>query len=126
MSFSTNGSVVIADSTPADVTYSEVQNTGTSCTYSDRSREIGEPRKLIISHQTSGSGDDLKVRSLCKLTNAIENPSLEGDVVEHGIHIVFDTPQRVIAKADITDVLTQMINLVSDSSFVDKITNQEV
>lgn len=126
MSFATNGQVVIQDSTPADVTYSEVQNTGAVCTYSDRSREIGEPRKLIISHQTSGSGDDLRVRSLVKLTNAIENPSLEGDVVEHGCHVVLDTPQRVVTKADITDVLTQMVNLVSGSTFVDQITNQEV
>lgn len=126
MSFSTNGQVQLQDATPATVTYSEVQNTGSRCIYSDRTREIGEPRNLEISHQSVGSGDDARLRSMIKLSNCIENSALEGDVVEHRIHVVFDTPLRVVAKADVEDVLAQMVDFLSISGVVDQLMNQEV
>lgn len=126
MSFSTNGQVQLQDSTPATVTYSLVDNYGSRCVYADRTREIGEPRRLEISHQMVGSGDDARLRSMVKLSNAIENPALEGDVVEHRIHVVFDTPLRVVAKADVEDVLAQMADFLAISGVVDQIMNQEV
>lgn len=126
MSFSTNGQVVVADATPTDVTYSEVQNTGTMCSYSDRSREIGVPRSLVISHQVTGSGDSARVRSMVKFIDTVENPSLEGDTEENRIHVVWDRPNRVVTKADITDLQTQLENLMGSTDFVDKIVNQEV
>lgn len=126
MSISTSGNVVVADATPENVTYSEVNNTGTMCVYSDRTREIGVPRTLTVSHQNVGSGDERRVRSLVKFTDCKENPSVEGDVVMGSIHLVFDTPQRIFEKADITDLQTQLVNLIGSANFVDKITNQEV
>lgn len=126
MSFSTNGQVQVQDSTPATVTYTEVQNNGTQCIYADRDREIGVPRQLIVSHQLVGTGEAARLRSMVKLSNCVENPALEGDVVEHRIHLVIDSPRRVIAKSDITDVLAQMVDFISGATFVDQIMNQEV
>jgi hypothetical protein len=126
MSFSTSGQVQVQDSTPATVTYSEVQNTGSQCIYADRTREIGVPRQLIISHQSVGSGDDSRLRSMVKFSNAIENSALEGDVVEHRIHVVFDTPNRVVEKTDVEDVLAQLTDLLSGGTFVDQLMNREV
>jgi hypothetical protein len=126
MSFSTNGQITIQDNTPADVVYSEVQNTGSQCVYADRTRDIGVPRQLIISHQLLGSGDAKRLRSLVKLTNSIENAALEGDVVEARCYIVCDTPLRVVDKATVTDMLTQLENFISSSGFVDQLMNQEV
>lgn len=126
MSFSTNGQVEVQDSTPATVTYSEVQNTGSQCIYADRAREIGVPRQLTISHQKTGSGDAARLRSMVKFSNNVENSALEGDVVEHRAHVVFDTPLRVVDKTDVEDVLAQLIDLLSTTGFVDQIMNQEV
>jgi hypothetical protein len=126
MSFSTNGQVQVQDSAPATVTYSEVQNTGSQCIYADRDREIGVPRQLIISHQKVGTGDAARMRSMVKFTNNVENSALEGDVAEHRIHLVLDSPVRIVDKDDITDVLAQMIDFISGATFVDQIVNQEV
>lgn len=126
MAISTNGNIVVADSTPANVTYSEVSNNGSSCTYSDRTREIGVPRSLFISHQKTGKGDTLRQRSMVKLVDNKENAAIEGDVVGLGVHIVYDIPMRIIEKADITDLQTQLVNLVTSANFVDKIVNSEV
>lgn len=126
MSIGSNGDIVVADSTPANVTYSEVLNSGTSCVYSDRTREIGVPRSISISHQLVGKGETLRLRSMVKLQDSIENPTVEGDVVTGSVHIVYDIPQRVFAKADVTDLQTQLKNLISSVNFIDKILNQEV
>lgn len=126
MSFSTSGQVILQDSVPADVTYSEVKNSGDQCIYADRTREIGVPRQLIISHQEVGSGDNARLRSMVKLTNSVENSALEGDVVQHSIHIVLDTPHRIVEKSDVVDVLSQMVDFLSIATFVDQITNREV
>lgn len=126
MSFSTNGQIQVTDATPATVTYSEVSNTGSQCVYADRTREIGTPRSLIISHQNVGTGDAARLRSMVKFTNNVENSALEGDVVEGRIHVVFDTPLRVIDKDDVTDMLTQLIDLLDNATFVDQLMNSEV
>lgn len=126
MSFSTNGQVAVTDSVPATVTYSEVQNTGSQCVYADRAREIGVPRQLIISHQNVGSGEAARLRSMVKFTNAIENPALEGDVVESRIHLVIDSPLRIVGKTDVKDVIAQLIDVISGLTFVDQIMNSEV
>jgi hypothetical protein len=126
MSFSTAGDVTIADETPADVDYSEVQNTGSKCLYADRTRDIGTPRGLEISHQNVGTGDDARLRSMVKLSNSIENSALEGDVVEHRAHIVLDTPLRVVTKADVIDIVKQLTNFIDGATFVDQIMNKEV
>lgn len=126
MSFSTSGQVQVQDSAPATVTYSEVQNTGSKCIYSDRTREVGVGRSLEVSHQTVGTGDAARLRSMVKFSNNVENTSLEGDVVEHRIHMVIDSPLRVIEKADVEDVLAQLIDFISTGTFVDQIMNQEV
>lgn len=125
MSLSTNGNITIQDSTPVDVVYSEVQNTGLQSTYSDRTREIGVPRRAIVSHNDSGTGDAKRLRSLAKLTNCKENPSLEGDVVEHSIYVVYDTPMRIVEVEDVEDIQTQLINWISSANFVQKILNRE-
>lgn len=126
MSIGSNGDIVVADSTPADVTYSEVLNSGTSCVYSDRTREIGVPRSISISHQTVGKGDALRLRSMVKLQDSIENSTVEGDVVTGSLHVVYDIPQRVYEKADVTNLQAQLVNLIGSTNFVDKILNQEV
>lgn len=126
MSIGSNGSVVIADATPANVTYSEAQNTGTMAVYSDRTREIGVPRTLTISHQITGKTPATRQRSLVKLSNAIENPALEGDVETAALHVVFDFPHRIVEKSEISDMLVQMVNLLETANFVDKIANSEV
>lgn len=126
MALSTNGNIVVADSTPADVTYSEVSNTGSACVYSDRTRDIGVPRSIFVSHQKTGKDTTLRQRSMVKLTDCIENAALEGDVVNGGVHIVYDFPLRVYTKADIVDIQTQLVNLITSDSFVDKILNSEV
>lgn len=126
MSFSTNGQVAVQDSVPATVTYSEVQNTGSQCIYADRTREVGVPRQLIISHQQVGAGEAARLRSMVKFSNSIENAALEGDVVEHRVHMVIDTPLRIVEKADVADVIAQLIDVMSDASFVDQILNSEV
>lgn len=126
MAISTNGTITVQDKTPADVNYSEVQNTGAQCVYADRTREIGVPRNLIISHQSIGSGDAARLRSMVKFTNNVENSALEGDIVEQRVHVVFDTPLRIITKSDVEDVMTQLTNLLGSTDFVDKILNKEV
>jgi len=126
MSFSTNGQVALTDSSAATVTYSEVQNSGSKCIYSDRTRDIGVGRSLEISHQQVGSGETARLRSMIKLSNNIENSALAGDVVEHRIHMVFDTPLRVCQKTDVEDVLAQFVDLLGTSGIVDQIMNQEV
>jgi hypothetical protein len=126
MSFSTAGTVTIADETPANVDYSEVQNTGSRCVYADRVRDIGTPRGLEISHQTVGNGDDARLRSMVKLSNSIENGALEGDVVEHRAHIVLDTPLRIVTKTDVIDMIKQLTNFLDEATFVDQIMNKEV
>jgi len=126
MSFSTSGIITIADATPADVDYAEVQNTGSKCLYSDRARDIGTPRGLEISHQTVGTGDAARLRSMVKLSNSVENGAVEGDVLEHRAHIVLDTPLRVVTKAMVTDIITQLSNFVGEATFVDQIMNREV
>jgi len=73
-----------------------------------------------------GKGDDARLRSMVKLTNNVENSALEGDVVEHRLHLVLDTPLRVVEKTDVQDVLTQLISLLESATFVDQIMNQEV
>jgi hypothetical protein len=125
MSFNTNGDVVVADAAAANVTYSLVDTTGTRSVYSDRSRGIGVPRTLEISHQETGAGDAARLRSLVKLTDCKENPSAEGDVVENRVHIVLDSSLRITEKADVTDLLKQLSNMINDASFVDKIMNKE-
>jgi len=126
MSFSTSGQVTLVDEASANAVYSEVQNTGIQCIYADRNRDIGIGRQLIISHQSVGKGDDARLRSMVKLTNNVENSALEGDVVEHRLHLVLDTPLRVVEKTDVQDVLTQLISLLESATFVDQIMNQEV
>lgn len=126
MSFSTNGQITVADSSAAEVIYSEVQNTGSQCIYADRTREIGIPRQLIISHQLVGTGEAARVRSMVKFSNSVENSALEGDVAEHRIHLVLDTPGRLVQKTDVEDVLAQFIDFISGGTFIDQITNREV
>lgn len=126
MSFSTNGQVEVQDITPATVTYSEVQNTGTQCIYADRTREIGIPRQLIVSHQKTGSGEAARLRSMVKFSNNVENSALEGDIVEHRVHLVIDSPLRVVDKDDVKDVIAQLIDFIGAATFVDQIMNQEV
>jgi len=126
MSFSTNGQIAVEDATPATVTYSEVQNTGSQCIYADRDREVGIPRQLTISHQKTGSGEAARLRSMVKFSNSVENSALEGDIVEHRIHLVIDSPLRVVAKTDIEDVLAQLVDFLGEATFVDQIMNQEV
>lgn len=126
MSFSTNGQIAVLDKTPATVTYSEVSNTGSQCIYADRVRDIGVPRQLVISHQRVGNGDAARLRSMVKFTNCVENTALEGDVVESRLHIVVDTPLRVVEKTDVEDVLTQLINFISEATFIDQVMNSEV
>jgi hypothetical protein len=126
MSFSSDGQVEVQDSTPATVTYSEVQNFGDRCIYADRTREIGVPRQLVISHQKVGSGSDARLRSMVKFSNNVENTSLEGDILEHRVHIVVDTPLRVVGKTDVEDVLAQLLDFLGNSTVVDQLMNQEV
>lgn len=126
MSISTNGNIIVADSTPANVTYSEVSNSGSVCTYSDRTREIGVPRSLVVSHQKSGKGDTLRQRSMVKFLDSVENAALEGDVVSGGVHIVYDFPLRVITKTEIEHLQAQLVSLITSANFIDKIINSEV
>jgi hypothetical protein len=126
MSFATSGQVEVDDATPSAVTYSEVQNTGSMATYADRSREFNVPRKLIISHQQVGSGDSARLRSMIKFTDNVENSALEGDIVEARVHLVLDTPLRVVEKAEVEDMVAQMIDFISAGTFIDQIMNQEV
>jgi hypothetical protein len=108
------------------VDYAEVQNTGSKCLYSDRSREIGVPRTLEIAHTNVGTNDAKRLRSLIKLSNTKENPSVEGDTVEQKVHIVIDTPLRIVEKADVDDLIDQLISFITSANFVDKVMNSEV
>lgn len=126
MSFSTNGQVVLADATPANVTYSETQNTGTQCIYADRTREIGVPRTLTISHQEVGTGTAKRLRSMVKLSDVKESPSLEGDVAELKAHLVVDCPQRIVTATDVGHVIAQLIDLMNNATFIAQLLNREV
>jgi len=63
---------------------------------------------------------------MVKLSNSVENGAVEGDVLEHRAHIVLDTPLRVVTKAMVTDIITQLTNFVGEATFVDQIMNREV
>jgi len=39
---------------------------------------------------------------------------------------VLDTPLRVVTKAMVTDIITQLSNFVGEATFVDQIMNREV
>jgi hypothetical protein len=63
---------------------------------------------------------------MVKFSNNVENTSLEGDILEHRVHIVVDTPLRVVGKTDVEDVLAQLLDFLGNSTVVDQLMNQEV
>lgn len=127
MSFSTAGRISLSDNTPATVNYDQSQSFGSKAIYSDRSRDIGLPRTLEISHQDSGSGTLKRTRSMCRLNDIVENAQLEGDTEGASIYLVVDRGHRLIDKADLTHMVAQLISLLgTPSDFVDKIANKEV
>lgn len=126
MSFSTNDAIVVADATPANVTYSEQQKSGLSSVYSDRTRGLGVPRTLSISHQETGKGDAIRTRSLVKFADTQENPDMEGDRESATVYLVVDYPSRIFSTDHINHMVVQMKNFMISADFLAKLINREI
>lgn len=122
MPFSTSGQITLGD-----ISFSETNNTGKSCIYANRNREIGEPQQLVISHQqvTKKDAQD-RIRSMVKLSDTVRDP--DTSVPETlNVHIVVDRPtQGIVTKATIQAALDSLQLMVSGPDFVDKLVNCEV
>lgn len=124
MSFATNDQVIINDGT-GDVTYTKVASTGTSTTYSDRTREIGVPRQLMISHQQTGKAPNVKIGSMIKILDTVESAD-ETESEQEEVYIVCRRGIRLATKSQLVGMLIQIKNLVADpTALVDQLVNRE-
>lgn len=123
MSFPTD--ITLNDLTPAAFTYSQISLEGGKSIRTDAARGLGEPRSLVISHQTSGSGLSAVDRHLVRLQDTQEDTGADSIAVLSGsAYIVIEKPRRIITDADITSMVEQLVDFLTPANLT-KILNGE-
>jgi hypothetical protein len=80
---------------------------------------------MIISHTENGSGITAVDRHLIRL-NRSELDAGDGVTVRTGsVYCVIEQPRSVVTETMVKDALTQLVDFLTTSGYVDKILNSE-
>lgn len=110
---------------PTTFTYSQISLENSKSIRADATRGVALPRTLVISHSTNGSGMNAIDRHLIRLNDVKEDTGSEDNATLSGsAYIVLEKPRRIVADADITSMVQQLIDFLSAANLV-KILNGE-
>lgn len=110
---------------PTTFTYSQISLENSKSVRSDALRDLGTPRTLVISHTAVGSGMKATDRHLIRLNDTQEDTgSDEIATLTGSVYVVIEKPRRIIATADITSMIQQLIDFLDAANIV-KILNGE-
>lgn len=119
-------SVTVADATPENVTYDLISLKDRKSERSDATRDLGAPRSLVISHETTGKGLSAKDRHLVRFNRVEEDTEADGiATISASVYLVIEAPRRIVTKTMIEDMVVQLQNFLDTAGYQDKLFNSE-
>ena len=124
MAFATD--ITLTGDAASSQVYSLISTNDNKSIRRDAARALGQPRSMLISHETNGKGMTAVDRHLVRL-NLVEEDTGSDDLatVSSSIYCVIEAPRRIVTVAMMKDMLTQLIGFLSTEANVDKILNSE-
>lgn len=118
--------IVIADAATDNVTYSQISLENSKSIRTDAARELGTPRSLTISHQTTGKNLSAKDRHLVRFDLVEADTDISDGIatVSSSVYLVIENPRRIITKEQTLDMVTQLVNFTTAANLA-KIMNGE-
>lgn len=124
MAFATD--ISLDDSVPNTYVYSQISLADAKSIRRDASRPLGQPRSLIISHSTNGTGMTAVDRHLVRL-NLVEEDSGSDDLatVSASAYVVLEVPRRIVTTTMVQYMIEQLLDFFGVQGNIDKILNSE-
>jgi len=123
MSFPTD--IALDDLSPSTFVYSQISLENSKSVRADATRGMAEPRTLVISHSTTGSGLKAVDRHLIRLNDVKEDTGSDDIATLAGsAYIVIEKPRRIITDAQVTSMVEQLIDFCTAANLV-KVLNGE-
>lgn len=104
--------LVIADNTPANVTFRPASSAAGKTVYTDASRSILEPRTFTVSHQKVGKGANVRIRTLVR----VDDTQVDTDGVTSAVdsaYFVIDRPGTIVTSADVKHSIALVKNVLT-------------
>lgn len=104
--------LVIADNTPANVTFRPASSAAGKTVYTDASRSILEPRTFTVSHQKVGKGANVRIRTLVR----VDDTQVDVDGVTAAVdsaYFVIDRPGSIVTAADVKHSIALVKNVLT-------------
>lgn len=121
MAFSAD--ITIADSTPANQTYSLLTMDGSKTLRKNTARALETPCIMTVSHTVQGKAAGIRDRHLVRFD--LTELDTDGITPYSGaVYLVLDKPRRAITDAQIYDLVVQMKNYLTSGN-VTKVLNGE-
>jgi hypothetical protein len=118
--------ITVADATPVDVDYDLISLKDRKSERSDATRELGAPRSLIISHETTGKGLTAVDRHLVRFNRVEEDTESDSiATISASVYLVIEAPRRIVTKTMIEDMIVQLQNFLDTAGYQDKLFNSE-
>jgi hypothetical protein len=115
MSFTSD--ITIVDASTNDAVYSTISMAESKSIRKDDTRELGTPRSLTISHQTTGKNMTAIDRHLVRL-DLVEEDSGSDDIatLSGSVYVVIENPRRIVTKTMVKDMVVQLVNFLTDAN----------
>lgn len=125
MSFPTD--ITLTGDAASSQTYSQISLENGKSVRKDATRDLGEPRSLVISHTTNGSGMSAVDRHLVRLNLVEEDTgtSEQIDQISGSVYCVIEAPRRIVTSTMISDMVTQLVDFLTTAGYLDKVLNSE-
>lgn len=114
--------IVVADATPANVTFSVTSVNGPKAVYSDASRNADKPRIATFSHQSAGSAVARRNRHLVRIDRT--EVDADGNVGVVSVYVVIDMSAKVVTTAQAYDTVVLVKNLLTEANVTKLIAGQ--
>lgn len=106
-------SIVLANEADANRTFVTTIVDKTSVTRLDEATTLQTPTKLVISHNTSGSGDSLADRHLIQATRVtLDSNDVPMTTV---VNLTISQPRRAASNADVLDLVSFIKELIDNA-----------
>lgn len=99
----------LTDATPTTYVYSQISLENSKSVRADSVRGLNNPRTLVISHTTSGTGNKITDRHLVRLNDVQLDTIGDVSLPQSGsVYMVIEKPRRVITAANIQSMVDQL------------------
>jgi hypothetical protein len=110
--------------TSVSKTYSLTSITNGKSVRADATAPLGEPRTLVISHQSTSRSFGTVDRHLVGFDETVSGTAPNPDVVTK-VQLVIEVPRETITAAQVKDVIARLVTFLGVGANIDKLLNSE-